>query len=157
MHPALSRFAVHLLVCAGLGLAVGRPATAAQIYLCKAYSGGQFWSNAPCSSQRATLVRMVDVPDGMPFEQQVQLGQQTHAEREALRQPPAAAPFMQYRQPAPTAPVPNPAAQCQALDAQVRALDDQARQPQTAQMQDRIRAARHQARAQQFQLGCRGG
>jgi hypothetical protein len=30
------------------------------IYLCKAYSGGSFWSSAPCSQQQATVDRTVN-------------------------------------------------------------------------------------------------
>lgn len=51
-------------------------ANAATIYYCKAYSGGMFWSNAVCSSQKAVIDRTANVPDGIPFSQQVELAKQ---------------------------------------------------------------------------------
>lgn len=52
------------------------PVNAATIYLCKAYAGGMFWSNSVCSAQKAVIERTANVPDGMPFNQQVDLAQQ---------------------------------------------------------------------------------
>jgi hypothetical protein len=57
-------------------LAFCLPVNAATIYLCKAYSGGMFWSSAVCSTQKAVIDRTALVPDGMPFNQQVDLAQQ---------------------------------------------------------------------------------
>jgi hypothetical protein len=51
-------------------------ANAATIYYCKAYSGGTFWSDTVCSSQKAVIERTANVPDDMPFNQQVNLAQQ---------------------------------------------------------------------------------
>jgi hypothetical protein len=57
-------------------LAFCSSANAATIYFCKAYSGGTFWSNTICSAQKALIDRTATVPDGMPFNQQVDLAQQ---------------------------------------------------------------------------------
>ena len=45
------------------------------IYLCKSYAGGTFWSSGLCSSQQALIERTFNVPDGMPFDQQVKIAQ----------------------------------------------------------------------------------
>jgi hypothetical protein len=52
-----------------------RPQGSATIYRCKAYSGGIFWSSAHCGTQQALIDRMVTVPNGLPFEQQVQIAE----------------------------------------------------------------------------------
>jgi hypothetical protein len=45
------------------------------IYLCKAYSGGMFWSSAYCGTQQALIDRTATVPGGLSFDQQVQIGE----------------------------------------------------------------------------------
>lgn len=125
-------------------------AEAATLYLCKAYSGGSFWSTTQCSTQQATIERMLSVPDDMPFEQQVQLGNQAVAEGARLTAPP---------------PAPRPSAQggarpaaddeCRLLDERIQRLDSMARQPQSAATQDWIAEHRRAARSRQFQLRCR--
>lgn len=52
-----------------------RPSGGVTIYLCKAYSGGSFWSSAHCGTQQALIDRMATVPNGMPFDQQVQIAE----------------------------------------------------------------------------------
>lgn len=119
---------------------------AATIYMCKAYSGGTFWSSAHCNTHNALIERMVNVPDSLPFEQQVRLAEQDRAQN----QPPAASTTTVINQG-----VPNPQLQCTSLDARVVQLDAMARQPQTGQMQDWIRAERSKVRDEQFRIGCR--
>ena len=51
-------------------------AEAGTIYLCRAYSGGTFWASNHCRQHNALIERIVTVPDGMPFDQQVDLGNQ---------------------------------------------------------------------------------
>ena len=46
---------------------------AATIYQCKSYGGSIFWSQAHCQQHKALIERMASVPDGMPFQQQVDL------------------------------------------------------------------------------------
>lgn len=138
-----------LAVAATLSLAPAA-AGAATLYLCKAYGGGSFWSTAQCSTQQATIERIVSVPDDMPFELQVQLGNQAVAEGARLAAPP---------------PPPPPSAQggkrseeadeCKLLDERIQRLDALARQPQSAATQDWIAERRRAARSRQFQLRCR--
>lgn len=70
------------------GLVLGCSANAATIYLCKGYSGGTFWSNALCSTQKAVIDRTATVPDGMPFDQQVNMAQQQLEASKQLYAPP---------------------------------------------------------------------
>ncbi len=119
------------------------------IYLCKAYSGGMFWSSAPCSQRQATMDRAVTVPNGMAWDQQVALGEaalnQARGIVAAQQQP-----VMVQQQ------LPQSArhAECASLAQTILNLDSQARQPQSGQMQDWIKANRQQARDRQFRLQC---
>lgn len=45
------------------------------IYHCKAYNGGTFWTNGTCASRNALIDRIVTVPNGMPWDQQVQVAE----------------------------------------------------------------------------------
>ena len=51
-------------------------APAGEVFMCKSYGGGTFWSSAHCSRHNALIERIVSVPDGMPFDQQVKLAVQ---------------------------------------------------------------------------------
>ena len=133
-----------LIAAAGSG-----SAGAATIYLCKSYSGGMFWSNAHCREQSALIQRIVSVPDGMPFEQQVQLGNQAAAEGARLAAPPPRLPAQVHQSSAPSG-----QSACAALDAEIKHLDDLARQPNTGAMQDWIRGRRKTVRDTQFGLNC---
>ncbi len=126
-------------------------AEAEPLYLCKAYSGGLFWSAAHCSTRQATIERIVEVPEGMPFEQQVQLGNQAVAEGARLAAPPPAPPD----QPALRSARPRSEDECARLEEQIARLDALARQPQSAATQDRIAERRKAARSRQFHLRCR--
>jgi hypothetical protein len=64
------------LVLLAIFLAFCPLANAATIYYCKAYSGGMFWSKAECSLQKAVIDRTANVPDDIPFSQQVELAKQ---------------------------------------------------------------------------------
>lgn len=48
---------------------------AATIYQCKSYGGGTFWSSAHCSTHNALIEKIASVPDGMSFDQQVNVAQ----------------------------------------------------------------------------------
>ena len=142
MRTACSKIAVLLtLSCAPF-------AHAGTIYLCKAYSGGTFWSNAHCQTHNALIQRMVSVPDGLPFEQQVHLGNQAAAEGARLAAPPLEPPPQRV-------PRSGVQAECAALDARIEHLDSVARQPQSGATQDRVKAERQAARDKQFRLKCR--
>lgn len=123
-------------------------ADAASIYLCKSYSGGTFWSSEHCGTQKATIERIVSVPDQMPFEQQVQLGNQAVAEAARLNAPPPP-------QSGNTVVQRSTTDECGSLEEHIRHLDSMARQPQSAAGQDRLAQQRKEARDRQFRLRCR--
>lgn len=120
---------------------------AGSIYLCKAYSGGTFWANTHCNQHSALIERIVSVPDSLPFNQQVHLGEQDRARAAAA----SSSLNQEVNAPAP----PNAQAECKSLDAQIAGHDAMARQPQSGQMQDWIAAHRKKARDRQFALRCR--
>ncbi|HEX5804715.1 MAG TPA: hypothetical protein VFY31_00035 [Macromonas sp.] len=60
-------------LCALLGCAA---AHADEIYRCKAYGGGTFWSREHCRERDALVDRIASVPGGMGFERQVKLAEQ---------------------------------------------------------------------------------
>lgn len=135
------------IACATLAWAAH--AHAATIYLCEAYGGGTFWSSANCSSQKASIKRIVSVPDGLPFAQQVQLGEQVEGAGRMLQTAP--------ERPALTVPPPHnsKATECASLNEHIRVLDAEARQPQSGSSQDRITTQRRAVRDRQFWIGCR--
>jgi hypothetical protein len=115
---------------------------AGSIYLCKAYSGGTFWSQAHCRVHNALIESIVSVPESLPFDQQVNLAQQQ-------RQPAPAGTTTTERSAAE-----NRMSECKNLDARITQLDSMARQPQSGQTQDWIRGERKTARDRQFSLRC---
>jgi len=123
-------------------------AEAGSIYLCRAYSGGTFWASNHCNQHNALIERIVSVPDGMPFNQQVDLGNQQIRSLNSSSSNNTTiinhgSPQGQGKQ-----------MECRALDEQVKALDSAARAPQTLPSLDRIRAERKRARDRQFELRC---
>jgi hypothetical protein len=135
-----------LVICLGI------EANAATVYLCKAYSGGTFWSNTVCSQQKALIDRMVTVPDGMSWEQQVQLAEQSRAEAARLTAPPPVTVTSTERHFYNG--VEGKTGECQSLAASIAQYDAMARQPQPGQMQDWITARKREARDRQFKLRC---
>ncbi len=131
---------------------------AASLYLCKAYSGGTFWSADSCQQRQALIDRIVSVPDGLPFDDQVRLGEQARAEGDRLRQPDPGTgnPGTQgkHRSAQRTGHPANKTADCAALDARLTKLDALARQPQSGQTQDRITAQKRKLRERLAELHC---
>lgn len=116
------------------------------IYLCRAYSGGTFWSQAHCNQHSALIERIISVPDSLPFDQQVRLAEQQ-------RQPTASTNTVTntvIRQ----SPEQSNLAECKSLDAQITQFDSMARQPQSGQMQDWITGEKKKARDRQFSIHC---
>jgi hypothetical protein len=124
-------------------------AQADTIYLCKAYSGGMFWSSAPCSQQKATVDRMVSVPDNMTFEQKVQMGQASLAEARAVAAPPPGPAAIQ--QPLPQA---SRQAECDSLRSAIANIDAQSRLGQSGQSQDWLKQQRQQLSDRRYRLQC---
>lgn len=150
MSPTIEAIRSHSLrIGAAIALALPYATQSATIYLCKAYGGGTFWSSGHCNTQNATIERIATVPDGMPFEQQVQLGRQAASEAAKLTAAPAAP--IETRSTHSQA----PQSECKALDDQIRRLDSIARQPQSAAQQNSISQQRRNARDRQFHLSCR--
>lgn len=143
-----------LAACAAAAL-LAAPAQAASIYLCKTNGGATFWSAAHCRQHDALIDRIESVPDGLPFDQQVALAEQSRAAAARLYQAPApSARTATVNAQAPQAAGRSKGEECKALDAHITQLDAQARQPQTAQMQDWLRSQKQKARDRQFQLRC---
>jgi len=118
----------------------------ASLYLCRSYGGGTFWASTHCNQHNALIERIVSVPDGMPFDQQVKLAEQ-------------------QRQPTTTtntytntvinnSAAPRKATECTALNNAITQLDAMARQPQSGPMQDWITKEKKKTRDRQFRLGC---
>ncbi|MEY2689250.1 MAG: hypothetical protein RL375_3449 [Pseudomonadota bacterium] len=134
------------------------PSFAGSVYLCKAYSGGSFWSAEPCQLRQALVDRIVSVPDGLSFKEQVRLGEHERVEADRLRQPaggeagPAVPP--RHRPARGAASTSGRSGECAALDAKMNKLDAQARQPQTAKAQDKIAAQKLKWREKQTLLRC---
>lgn len=109
------------------------------IYLCKGYSGGTFWSDRTCRTQRATIDRMMTVPARLPFDQQVAIarGEAREAARLYETPQPVSAAAIELAEPARNRP-----SICAIYDQQVRELEAEARRPLPASRQDQIRADR---------------
>lgn len=124
-----------------------RPQTSGTVYLCRDYGGGSFWASDHCNRHNALIDRMVSVPEGIPFAQQVQIAEQR---RQVLAAPePVRTAAAQARNPAA-----DNKALCQSLDERVIQLDGMARQPQSGATQDWIRQERQKTRDEQFRLHC---
>lgn len=109
------------------------------IYLCKAYSGGSFWSTATCSSQKASIDRMTSVPASLDFQQQIAIARGEAAEAALLYQAPETVRASPMEA---AAPVRRRPYMCEVYEQQIRDLDAAARQPQTPRVQDQIRTDR---------------
>ncbi len=122
-------------------------ASADTIYLCKAYSGGKFWSAEHCSTRSALIERMADVPAGLPFDQQVDIANGARIEAARVTRAantgggggPSAVSIQQDKK-----------ERCAALDRRIANLDAQARQSST----NAIAAQRQAARDRQAELRC---
>ena len=118
---------------------------AATIYLCEGYSGGKFWSSVHCREKQALIDRMETVPDGLPFDQQVNMASQQRDKAQHLYQAP-----QQQTQ----STVTNNKVTCTDLEGRIANLDAMARQPQSGQTQDWITAERWRLRDIQFRIHC---
>lgn len=119
---------------------------AGSIYLCRAYSGGAFWSQAHCNKNSALIESIVSVPDTLPFDQQVKL-----AEQQRRPNPRANAVTNTVIN---NSPAQSQLGECKALEAAIAQYEAMARQPQTGQMQDWIADMKKKARDRQFNIHC---
>ena len=65
-------------------MAVLSPTNAESIYFCRAYGGGNFWVSTHCNQHQALIERITNVPEDLPFDQQVGLGEQQRSAAAAL-------------------------------------------------------------------------
>jgi len=119
------------------------------IYLCKAYSGGMFWSSSACGPQKATVDRMVSVPDNMAWDQKVAMGEAARAQGQAATQAPSPQAYQQAQNPQASRQT-----ECDSLRASIANLDSQMRLPQSGQMQDWLKQRRQQLSDQRFRMQC---
>lgn len=124
-------------------------AQADTIFLCTAYSGGMFWSSVTCSQKQATIDRMVNVPDGISWDQKVALGEAARAQGQAVAAPPR--PVVVQRSPSGQS---NRQAECASIREAIANLDSQMRQPQSGQSMDWLKDQRRQLSDQRYRLGC---
>jgi hypothetical protein len=66
-----------LLFCA-VSLLLSGAASAAEIYRCKTYQGGTYWSAGPCRNTNGIMVDIVQVPSGMSFKEQARMAYQVY-------------------------------------------------------------------------------
>lgn len=128
-------------------MAVSSFGQSASLYYCSAYNGGKFWASTHCRQHNGLVERIMTVPDGMTFDQHVELGRQQLNAGPSSSGTTRSTTIIQQHQP-------SRKAQCDALDARIKHYDAMARQPQSGQMQDWISAERKKARDQQFRLRC---
>lgn len=136
----------HLLLAAFAFCAVS--ATAATVHECRGYDGSTFYSNNWCSQSNAAGVINHSVPDGISFDQQVQIVESKKAQVRASEQ---------ARQRAQRTANDNAQAkewQCQQLNRQIEATDAALRQPHSGQWGDYLNEQRRKFMDQRFALRC---
>jgi hypothetical protein len=121
-------------------------ANSGSLYLCRAYSGGIFWTQAHCNQHSALIERIVSVPDSLPFDQQVKLAEQ--------QQQPATSTTTVTNRVINSTIGPDHQSECRTLDAQITQFDAMARQPQSGSMQDWITSQKRKTRDRQFAIKC---
>ena len=131
------------------GATMSLSAQAGTIYLCKAYGGGLFWAQAHCNQHKALIERIVSVPDGLAFDQQVAIGQQQRLAASTVTTNNTVSQTIVTEHEGI-----NRQTECKALDAQIQQYDAMARQPQSGPTQDWISEQRKKARDRQFQIKC---
>lgn len=109
--------------------------------------GYRVWSSAPCSQQQATMDRAVSVPDKMPWDQKVKLGEASWAQARATAAPPPQVVVQQVVQN-------SRQAECEGLRDSIANIDSQARLPQTGQMQDWLKQRRRELSDQRYRMQC---
>lgn len=133
----------------------GMGAQADEIYRCKAYSGGTFWSRDHCQKHDALVDRVASVPSGMGFDRQVKLAEQgaRAAERDVAR----ASALSRDEQQALNAQARAEARQqkkCQALRTEKELQDSRARQGLTAKQRARWQLRQDKWQSDWTAAGC---
>ena len=81
-----ARVSIRRLAFGGAIALSGGVVSAATIHECRAYNGSSFFSSDACSGHNAIGVMNHNVPDGMPFEQQVKMIEAASSRRAASSQ-----------------------------------------------------------------------
>ena len=126
-------------------------ASAGSIYLCKAYAGGTFWASNHCNQHNALIERIANVPDGLAFDQQVNIANQ---QRQSAANTATNTVTINTTTVTNNNSAAGHLAECKALDASITQYDAMARQPQTGQMQNWITGEKKKARDRQFRIHC---
>ena len=130
-----------------------------QIYRCRAYGGGQFWSEQHCQQHGALIERIESVPAGMSFERQVKVAEQGagrsakavsvgragRSEQALIEREARARAREQARL----------QARCARWQAELERQQSYSRQKLTARRQEFIRNKQQALREQREQAGCR--
>lgn len=132
-----------------IGLMASSLSDAAILYECRAYNGTSFYTNNYCSQHNAVGVWNHPVPDGLPFDQQVQLVN-TAKTKEAARRRAEDERWMRSA----NSDAQNKSMQCEQLDRAIAAKDSELRQPHSAQWGDYLTAERRKLMDQRFALRC---
>lgn len=124
------------------------PEVSREIFLCRDYGGGRFYSSIACSRGSALTERIIPSNPHLSFEDQVRAAEGAEVRRDSLAQA-RVAERQQYRQA-----VGDSSAECENLYNEVRRLDQLARQPNSPPYQDWLRGERRKATDRIFSLGC---
>lgn len=130
-----------------------------QIYRCRTYGGGQFWSEQHCQQHGALIERIESVPAGMSFERQVKVAEQgsgrsakavsagraSRSEQALIEREAKARAREQARL----------QARCARWQAELERQQGYSRQKLTARRQEFIRNKQQFLREQREQAGCR--
>lgn len=142
-----------LLAC--LVMMPGLAAQADQLYRCRAYGGGLFWSQTHCQQHDALVDRIESVPSGLSPDRQIRVAQQgleqsarsasradamTRAEQKSLQREARTRARQQAR--------------CERLMAELEIQYVRSRQKLTALQQQRVSERQQRLREQRSQAGC---
>ena len=67
---------VRTLLAGALAMTLGLPAQADQLYRCRSYGGGLFWSQTHCQQHGALIDRIESVPSGLSPDRQIRVAEQ---------------------------------------------------------------------------------
>lgn len=143
------------LLLAWLATMTVLPAQAEQLYRCRSYGGGLFWSQTHCQQHDALVDRIESVPSGLSADRQIRVAEQglhqsvrtasradamTRAEQKALQREARARMRLQAR--------------CDRLQAELDVQYRRSRQKLTALQQQRVGERQQRLRDERLQSGC---
>ncbi len=146
--------AVRVALC-GVMLSLGVSAQADQLYRCRSYGGGLFWSQTHCQQHGALIDRIESVPSGLSPDRQIRVAEQgiaqsvrtasradamTRAEQKALQREARAHERRRLR--------------CDKLQFELEQQYSRSRQKLTAFQQQRVSERQQRLREERDQAGC---